>query len=495
MKSIIRFWLPILGACLLSFPLTAQSTLWTVDTLEEARGEIAITGFRDEVWFYGGDRQTGAPSTVLSIFGPREQPFTTIRPGFASTPSPAMQSSEDYVFFYGEGFTLSNFGIYDATTDEFRRESFPNSRFGIDPLLVDDKIYVAGGRGVSIGAPLNAIEVYDIPTDQWSVVADTLSIGRQEAQAILVGNSIYFVGGYTNVNFNRLSARVDVFDLATQTVTASFDMSIPRFKVGLFAVGDKIVVAGGMRSNTFQYTNIIDVIDTQTNTITSTTLGSPDLNMVGAAVENELFLMGDVGTEIDVLDLNTLAVRQIDSGVAGGNSSGKSAVEASGRVYFTLGDFSPSSEVVVYDANFARLDNYDTGTEQVGMRVGTFGPAVPGPTVFVTSGYDRGDRVAFDEVYIYDRAPVVSTRNTTVGPPLRIFPNPATTSVVFQLEDWQHSPVTVGLYDATGRLVYRDVLAANTPTYTLPLVGLKAGIYQVILSDGQRASVGRLLKM
>jgi hypothetical protein len=94
---------------------------------------------------------------------------------------------------------------------------------------------------------------------------------------------------------------------------------------------------------------------------------------------------------------------------------------------------------------------------------------------------------AGDENVVLSTMPGVATTPGTVQ--MAVYPNPSsgTTAINFQLE--RAGPVTVSLFDATGRLVRsvarEKVFPASPQQLPLPLSGIKAGIYVVRLESSQ----------
>src|SRR5215831_8543765 len=97
----------------------------------------------------------------------------------------------------------------------------PTARAGSAAAVVDDAIFVLGGRlsgngPCSGGGPfLDTVERYDIATDTWTAVAP-LPSPRSDLAAVNHGGKIFVFGGCNNTGF---LSDVDMYDPETNTWT------------------------------------------------------------------------------------------------------------------------------------------------------------------------------------------------------------------------------------------------------------------------------------
>ncbi len=84
-----------------------------------------------------------------------------------------------------------------------------------------------------------------------------------------------------------------------------------------------------------------------------------------------------------------------------------------------------------------------------------------------------------------------SNSNTTA---LRVFPNPASTNVAVQWTESTSTPVSVAIMDAHGRQMMRyNDLDGTMGKIDLPVSNLDAGLYIVVMSNGQKTQSQQLL--
>jgi hypothetical protein len=95
-----------------------------------------------------------------------------------------------------------------------------------------------GGNDGSVR--LDRVEVYDPATDSWTVAAP-MPTAREWLTAVVYGEMIYAIGGYSG----SVSNRVEVYDPATDSWTGAVPMSAGREWFAAVVCGDWIYAVGG----------------------------------------------------------------------------------------------------------------------------------------------------------------------------------------------------------------------------------------------------------
>jgi K319L-like, PKD domain/Kelch motif len=139
------------------------------------------------------------------------------------------------------------------------------ARFDLVSATVNNKIFFAGGqsaRGYS-----SRVDIYDIATNTWS--ATELSNGNRMGMAVAtVGNKVLFAGGMENDNGIQTS-RVDIYDASTNSWSQA-ELSQPRAYLAAATAGNKVLFAGGGFWNPyFTGSSVVDIYDNATNTWTT----------------------------------------------------------------------------------------------------------------------------------------------------------------------------------------------------------------------------------
>lgn len=130
----------------------------------------------------------------------------------------------------------------------------PTSVSEIQAAVIDQKIYVPGGRTAS-GAFSNALEIYDPLTDEWQTGPD-LPEGISAYALVAHNGGLYLFGGVTEEGYSN---RVYRFDSGTNLWEEENALPVSLGYSGAVAIASKIYVVGGfdgeeISRRTFQFT-------------------------------------------------------------------------------------------------------------------------------------------------------------------------------------------------------------------------------------------------
>jgi N-acetylneuraminic acid mutarotase len=175
----------------------------------------------------------------------------------------------------------------------------PTPRGAGAAAVIDDKIYVVGGRPPAG----NAFEVYDISENQWTPLADLPGpTNRNHIAATAIGGKIYVAGGrHTGGSFaDPMTDSLDIFDPAGGWTTGA-RMPRPRGGLNGIAAFGCFFTWGGEGGNIGEPNNVFPDHDVY-NPITSMWTSLPDLptpihGVTGAAFVDGLIYMPGGGTE------------------------------------------------------------------------------------------------------------------------------------------------------------------------------------------------------
>jgi N-acetylneuraminic acid mutarotase len=268
-------------------PATATSPTWaptwqTVETINKphARHEAAFVGLGSKLYLLGGRRIQS-----VDIYDPATNTWTEGKAPPVETHHFQPVFWENKIWLPGAmtgGFpreqALAQIPIYDPASDTWSEgPSLPadRRRGGSGAVIHDGKLYVVCGiiNGHWDGH-VAWLDVLDLKTNQWSRLPDAPR-ARDHFQAALVNNKIYVAGGRrssaaTKQVFDLTIAEVDVFDLATgkwSTLPAPAG-NLPNLRAGSMSlgVGPLLLVAGGESvTQPHAYTQI-EALDTRTGT-------------------------------------------------------------------------------------------------------------------------------------------------------------------------------------------------------------------------------------
>jgi N-acetylneuraminic acid mutarotase len=119
----------------------------------------------------------------------------------------------------------------------------PTARSEIAGAVLNDKIYIIGGRTTGMASNVNANEAYDPLTDKWIILEPMPSKrGGLSSAAIAVNGSIYvFGGGQPTSTFSNN----EKFDVVSDAWISEMGMPTARHGLVAVAIADLIYVIGG----------------------------------------------------------------------------------------------------------------------------------------------------------------------------------------------------------------------------------------------------------
>jgi N-acetylneuraminic acid mutarotase len=189
---------------------------------------------------------------------------------------------------------FENVYIYNPIKDEWRKgaEIPVDRRRGSGGAVVyKNKIYlVCGITDGHYQGTVNWLDVFDPSTGEWEILADAPH-GRDHFHAVVIDDNIYIAGGRkTSFKTNQISdltvAEVDVYDLKKQQwKTLPSSENLPTVRAGATAVAYKknLIVIGGESIKQESSHNEVEVLDTrklQWNTFPPLVIGRHDTQAI-----------------------------------------------------------------------------------------------------------------------------------------------------------------------------------------------------------------------
>ncbi len=118
--------------------------------------------------------------------------------------------------------TTNMFDVYDPASEQWSAlPDAPHIRDHCSAAVVNDKLYVAGGRNTSYHEPENfmsffkktvlEVDCYDFKTGQWSTLAAKLPLGSGGGALVNLDNKLYYMGGERATETEANRPRDNVF--------------------------------------------------------------------------------------------------------------------------------------------------------------------------------------------------------------------------------------------------------------------------------------------
>lgn len=149
----------------------------------------------------------------------------------------------------GEDDSFSNEGwdygkavdVFDTATNTWALAApIPFGREDFDAIAVGNKIFVFGGQGGAEGTAVRWLDIYDAETDVWQHVEDGVPIPWEQPRVAAIGDQIYIMTGKGDAAFFAYR-----FDTKTMSWTEITPPPVPIFECALVALNGKIYVIGG----------------------------------------------------------------------------------------------------------------------------------------------------------------------------------------------------------------------------------------------------------
>jgi len=340
---------------LLSFFTFSAIAQWTTSDLSDPRSEIATFAHENKVYFVGGKEEMFS-SDRLDIYNLVDDSWTSEELPASANGWEAVDAGDYVAFVNGSGTVSGRMMIFNKNDESWISADEINSR-GSDVVVgTDNKVFFAGGR--SGGENLSDVDILDLESMTWS--KENLSVARNDISAVAVANKVYFLGGAINININDLSNTVDIYDVTTGT-WEDIVLNESKKNIGVAVAGDKIILAGGQKTNNTAngLTDLVEIINTQDNSIVTTTLSDKNYNCLSCQIEDKMVFFGDSKSIIEVIDINTNAVSSYPVGA--GNPFFKRMACLGSKVFIVGSDGSEGNILQIFDLNTTQFDQYDFG--------------------------------------------------------------------------------------------------------------------------------------
>ncbi|MEM7417307.1 MAG: kelch repeat-containing protein [Gemmatimonadota bacterium] len=145
-------------------------------------------------------------------------------------------------------FDTESYGVAFATSSSIARNSGAGA-------VIDDKLYVVGGRVVG-GGNVATNEMFDLQTGEWTTLAPMPNAQGGIAAAALDGRLYVFGGEYFESGGGGVHRESWEYDPSTDTWAEITAMPVPRHGLGAVTVGDEIfVIAGAAQVSSNETTN------------------------------------------------------------------------------------------------------------------------------------------------------------------------------------------------------------------------------------------------
>eukprot|EP01118_Nematostelium_gracile_P012899 TRINITY_DN478_c0_g1_i4.p1 TRINITY_DN478_c0_g1~~TRINITY_DN478_c0_g1_i4.p1 ORF type:complete len:386 (+),score=92.56 TRINITY_DN478_c0_g1_i4:157-1314(+) len=230
------------------------------------------------------------------------------------------------VYITGGNYGSLLFDILDTRTMNVTSETLPFPAYGNNAVVVRDLIVIAGGNNASIA-------IYNTTSKTFST--SPYSLARYSIKSVSIGNLVLSAGGAYAVQIGNssdytraMSDNVDVFDPTTMTSALLYHLSVARIEMGVTAVGNLAIFAGG-KDNDEVSSSVVDIFNSQTKQWNVTRLSVARSELTATSVNNLAIFPGGwdsvIGRHTNIVDIynsvtNTWIVNQLPIPVYGASA-------------------------------------------------------------------------------------------------------------------------------------------------------------------------------
>ncbi|MED2941884.1 DUF1668 domain-containing protein [Bacillus swezeyi] len=232
-----------------TFVYDPKTNEWTQKAdIPTQRAGAAVAVVDEKIYVIGGTTTNGARkdnSQKVEIYDPKKDTWETgpdvpIK-SYDYLVSAAVVDDTIHLFIEKTGIQLGHFAYNENTKQWEKKNDKINYYKGAAVASVDGKIYIMGGG--KIDNFHNLIYEYDSKSDSWNKKGKLKFRTTNIFAAAVVGKKIYLGGGASTLW--DVTARVQVYDPATDTVDEIPSLQYERSGASTVAVGNDLYVIGG----------------------------------------------------------------------------------------------------------------------------------------------------------------------------------------------------------------------------------------------------------
>ena len=288
-------------------PAQASEDFWTTKApMHTARTLLGVAAVNDKIYAIGG---YPGRLNVTEEYNPTTNTWTTK----AAMPTPrfsfAITVYHNKIYCIGGLIANSNpmlgssvtgaIEVYDPALNTWEvKKPMPTPRTQLEANVVNDRIYLIGGRTGGQYSTVTSNEVYDPVSESWTTKTGMLYPVTEYASTV-IGSKIYVMGGQDEFNDPKNLDVNQIYD--TKTDSWSFGTPIPTAVTSAACVSSvsfqsKIFLIGGELATGGSSTNIVQIYNSEKDTWSvGASMPTARFGIAVAAVDGAIYVIG--GTE------------------------------------------------------------------------------------------------------------------------------------------------------------------------------------------------------
>ena len=254
---------------ILAYPALAQGTWENKATMSQNRAGAGSAVINDILYLLGGQVGSGAVADIEFYDSTTDTwnfSATAMAGGARSDVAAGVIGGKIYVAEGWLGASSNNstnaLDIYDPIADTWTSGTgSPTARGAVAAAVINNKLYITGGRASFAGGNINTLEIYDPTTDTWTTGAPIPNPINFPAGAVAFNGKFYVIGGLLLPpgGSEASTAAVQIYNPSTNTWSSGADAPAEIAAVTSGVIAGKIYVSAG-----YVYDPVADSWDTFT---------------------------------------------------------------------------------------------------------------------------------------------------------------------------------------------------------------------------------------
>jgi N-acetylneuraminic acid mutarotase len=276
--------------------------------------------------------------------------------------------------YHNSGAYIRNINFSSGSLSWQTKADMPSTRMAAGSGVIDDKIYIVGGTTSGPGdewkTGLSSLVIYDPANNTWDVSKPSMSTNRTTPLAGVINNKLYVVGGRGS-SYSTATSSLLMYD--PDPLVNAWVYKAPMLSARIGPAGGvyngKLYVVGGSDEGGGKTVQSLEVYDPGTDTW-ETKAPAPIVRAVGATaqfIDGKMYLIGGQ-TDSSTPFSDTLAVYDvmtdswdITKALMPARRTGGTSAVVDGKFLYIGGtneDYDSASDVYIYDPAINSWDNF-----------------------------------------------------------------------------------------------------------------------------------------
>ena len=228
---------------------TTAESFWTAGApMPTPRTEVTAAILKDNIYVIGGFDESSQVTDIVEVYNITNNTWTKAAPLPEALHHTAAASYNNKIYVVG-GYTApwspsNKLFIYDFVQDKWQEgKPMPTARGALNVNFINGTLYAIGG---SSDRPLNSNEAYDPSSNTWTSKA-LMPTARHHAGSVVVDEKIFVIGGRISGSLENISVN-EAYDPEQDKWITNLE-AMPSKRSGIAAASAATAVASSVNSS------------------------------------------------------------------------------------------------------------------------------------------------------------------------------------------------------------------------------------------------------